>query len=76
MLVLFLGVGFFTLLERKLLGASQLRLGVNKRGFKGLFQPLLDGVKLFTKERIQASKGEKLFYFIGPLLTLMIMLTR
>lgn len=42
-------VGYFTLLERKLLGYGQLRKGPNKALLWGLLQPLLDGVKLFMK---------------------------
>ncbi len=42
-------LGYFTLLERKLLGYGQLRKGPNKGMIAGLFQPLLDGFKLFFK---------------------------
>lgn len=42
-------LGYFTLLERKVLGYGQVRKGPNKGVLWGLFQPLLDGVKLFMK---------------------------
>lgn len=42
-------LGYFTLLERKLLGYGQLRKGPNKAVLWGLMQPILDGVKLFMK---------------------------
>nr|QJI81292.1 NADH dehydrogenase subunit 1 [Centrorhynchus clitorideus] len=42
-------LGYFTLLERKILGYGQMRKGPNKAVQWGLVQPLLDGVKLFMK---------------------------
>lgn len=43
-------VAFVTLLERKILGYTQLRLGPNKISFAGVFQPFRDAVKLFVKQ--------------------------
>nr|AAW24412.1 NADH dehydrogenase subunit 1 [Maconellicoccus hirsutus] len=45
-----ISVGFFILLERKVLGYLNNRLGPNKILFKGLFQFLMDLVKLIFKE--------------------------
>ena len=47
---LLISVAYFTIAERKIMGAIQRRRGPNVIGFIGLLQPLTDGLKLFTKE--------------------------
>lgn len=69
-----LGVAFFTLLERKILGYIQLRKGPNKPGIRGLFVPLADAAKLLTKEVNRPYQSNVLFRLI-PILTLIIPLT-
>nr|APH07732.1 NADH dehydrogenase subunit 1 [Acanthogyrus cheni] len=48
-LISFVSVAFFTLLDRKVLGYGQIRKGPNKSVFMGVLLPLVDGVKLFFK---------------------------
>nr|YP_003934249.1 NADH dehydrogenase subunit 1 [Paphia euglypta]ADB03047.1 NADH dehydrogenase subunit 1 [Paphia euglypta] len=66
--LMLVSVAFYIVTERKGLGMLQLRQGPNKVGFKGLVQPVADGVKLFTKEMIFPYSSIKSMYIIGPLI--------
>lgn len=45
-------MAFITLIERKILGYSQLRLGPNKPSILGLLQPAADAIKLFSNKSV------------------------
>ncbi len=65
-LLILLSVAFFTLFERKVIGLFHLRLGPNKVSFVGLIQPLLDALKLFTKQNLVPLRSNKLVYNLAP----------
>jgi len=71
---LLISVAYFTLAERKILGAIQRRRGPNVVGIFGLLQPLSDGFKLLVKETVLPSNSNKLIFIFSPILTFVVSL--
>ncbi len=61
-------VAYLTLIERKVLGWLQVRIGPNRVGPWGLLQPLADGAKLLLKEEITVAGANRIIYLAAPLI--------
>ena len=64
---LLLAVAFFTVAERKIMGAIQRRRGPNVIGFAGLLQAIADGLKLLVKETILPSNSNIAIFTSSPI---------
>ena len=65
-----LAVAYLTYAERKVIGYMQVRIGPNRVGFKGLLQPIADGIKLLMKEIIIPSGANKFLFVLAPVITI------
>ncbi len=57
---------YSTYAERKVAAFLQDRLGPNRAGPFGIFQPLADGVKMFMKEELIPDVSNKFLFLLGP----------
>jgi len=71
---LLIAVAYFTIAERKIMGAIQRRKGPNSIGFIGLLQPFADGLKLFTKETTLPSNSNKKIFVLSPIISFVLSL--
>ena len=62
---------YSTLAERKIAGYLQDRVGPNRAGPGGMFQPLADGLKMFMKEEIIPTDSNRFLFIAGPSLALL-----
>ncbi|HEY1011398.1 MAG TPA: complex I subunit 1 family protein [Herpetosiphonaceae bacterium] len=62
------GFAYLTLLERKVLARLQHRVGPNRAGPRGFFQPLADAVKLMFKEDIMPAEANKFVFTLAPIM--------
>ena len=63
---LLIAVAYFTIAERKIMGAIQRRRGPNVVGYIGLLQPLADGLKLFAKETTLPNNANISIFLLAP----------
>jgi NADH-quinone oxidoreductase subunit H len=63
-------VAYATWVERKVIGRMQTRLGPTMTGYKGLLQPIADGIKLFFKEDIIPNEASKFAFVLAPMMIL------
>lgn len=69
LLALVTGFAYLTFYERKALAKIQVRIGPNRAGPGGWFQPLADGLKLIFKEELIPSKADRLMFVLAPVIT-------
>jgi NADH-quinone oxidoreductase subunit H len=63
-------VAYTVLAERRVLGFIQGRLGPNRVGPGGLFQPFADLLKFIFKEEITPSASTRFVYFLAPVIAI------
>ncbi|MGI4749103.1 MAG: NADH-quinone oxidoreductase subunit NuoH [Janthinobacterium lividum] len=62
---------YSTYAERKVAAFLQDRIGPNRAGPFGIFQPMADGAKMFMKEEIIPTQSSGLLFIIGPSLAIL-----
>ena len=67
--LLMVGVALLTLAERRICAWMQDRLGPNRVGPQGLFQPAADGLKNFLKEETYPALADKTLFTLAPLIS-------
>ena len=69
-LPILLSVAFMTIIERKILAATQRRLGPTDVGYFGIMQPFADALKLILKESVIPAQSNKILFYLAPVFTL------
>jgi NADH-quinone oxidoreductase subunit H len=62
---------YSTYAERKIAAFFQDRVGPNRAGPGGMFQPLADGMKMFMKEEIIPTNATPFLFIVGPSLAIL-----
>src|SRR5438105_15340443 len=65
---------YMTLIERRVVAKIQGRLGPNRAGPFGVFQPVADAIKMAFKEQIVPSQAKKAIYLIAPVISVVVAL--
>jgi NADH-quinone oxidoreductase subunit H len=70
-LITLLVAAYSTYAERKVAAFLQDRIGPNRAGPFGIFQPLADGLKFIMKEEIIPNVSNKFLFIMGPCIAMM-----
>jgi NADH-quinone oxidoreductase subunit H len=70
MVPLILAVAYLTLAERRIIGFMQVRMGPNRVGPWGLFQPFADVLKLVFKEVILPTNANRFLFLTAPIISI------
>ena len=65
---------YMTLIERRVVAKMQGRLGPNRAGPAGMFQPIADAIKMAFKEQIVPSQAQKAIYLVAPIISMVVAL--
>jgi NADH-quinone oxidoreductase subunit H len=65
---------YMTLIERRVVAKIQGRLGPNRAGPFGMFQPVADAIKMAFKEQIIPAQASKAIYLIAPIISVVVAL--
>lgn len=63
------GFAYLTFYERRALARMQVRIGPNRAGPSGWFQPVADGIKLIFKEELIPGQAYKPVFILAPMIT-------
>ncbi len=63
-------VAWYTFAERKVIGFMQVRMGPNRVGPRGWFQPVADALKLVFKEVILPAGANRVLFIMAPILSM------
>jgi NADH-quinone oxidoreductase subunit H len=63
------GFAYLTFYERRALARIQVRIGPNRAGPSGWFQPVADGIKLIFKEELIPGQAYKTVFVLAPMIT-------
>lgn len=69
-----LAVAFMTIVERKVLAATQRRVGPNTVGYYGILQPFADALKLIVKETVVPAQSNKILFYLAPIIAILVSL--
>src|SRR5258706_12003788 len=66
---------YMTVIERRIVAKIQGRLGPNRVGPGGMFQPVADAIKMAFKEQIIPSQAKKAIYLVAPIISVIVALS-
>src|SRR5437660_12522 len=66
---------YMTLIEQRVVAKIQGRLGPNRAGPFGIFQPLADAMKMAFKEQLVPAQARKAIYLVAPIISVIVALS-
>src|SRR5487761_88807 len=66
---------YMTLIERRIIARFQRRVGPNRAGPQGIFQPIADALKMAFKEEIIPTNAQRVAFLLAPAISVVVALT-